>query len=68
MSTQGAYSNHYDILGAPKNVPNFDALDFAASPELYNSFHTLLVYFHDLMNKWQSGYVPNLILLKTGIL
>ena len=28
-------------------------LGFSVSPDLYNSFDTLFICFHDLMNKWQ---------------
>ena len=28
-------------------------LGFLVSPDMYNSFVTLLVYFHSLMNKWK---------------
>ena len=28
-------------------------LGFPVSPDLYNSLDALLVFFHDLINKWQ---------------
>ena len=43
---------------------------FPVSADLYNSFDTLVICFHDLMIKqhYSVSYFPNLILLKTGIL
>ena len=68
MSTSSGDSHDLESPGIPgvsKNVPNylmlyFEAvttimlgiLDFSVSADLYNSFDTLLLCFHDLMNKW----------------
>ena len=41
-------------------------LVFLVSPDLYNSFDTLLIHFHVLLNKVAVSYFPNFVILKTG--
>ena len=59
----------HSIPCVPKIVPDFvflmlyfeavtpiillESLGFPVSQDMYNSFDTLFICFHDLMNKWQ---------------
>ena len=59
-----------------KNVSNFEAaklltseiLGFPASLDLYNSFDTLFICFHGLMNNGTKLFSKAVSFLKTGIL
>ena len=42
--------------------------NFPVSPDMYNLFDTLLIYFHDLPNGGDRLYFPHLKFLKSGIL